>query len=530
MVVPTHFVVVNLEARLHDPLEEMAAFLPSFGVTLLHVHAGEGASVRIEELNEAQMIRMLPDLASFDLEDPYPWARATYRYHRPQILHALRMAMKSWSDEQRQDRTVIVFVGTARTPVDAALLGELPLDVEALFFRRTGTLPLVLRFLVAPRRPFESNADLPLAHLLADLEQTYFALPDFPLPFEKHADLAKPSASPFDTTIWVDGQEGDEVVHFLRALLRTHGDENARLAGNVPPNKHDDAPVPLSDALRIEAERRSLDWLSLCASHHVPRLWTQGLPALGAVLDMEHDKRRRQDPLASVARYERETSWDGNLVVQTYLSQIDTPRPIYEDLAQSDFPYRLTDEDRASKLEMARHLSDLGEFERAAEIAADLLADDPHHRLLNRMLGADLWVAGYRERGAEVLRHCIALTEIDPSLAEAERADEIATLYHLMHDYDAAVSGYERAIDADPLNAHAYEGLILIHRGRGETSLADHWLIAAQRRELELPLVTGGDRIEEAFERERPADFAADDADVERARQRRSRWWSFLKR
>jgi tetratricopeptide (TPR) repeat protein len=530
LFVPTHLVVVNLDARLQDPLEEMAAFLPSFGVTLLHAHEGEGATVRIEEINEAQMIRMLPDLASFDLDDAYPWARATYRYHRPELLHALRMAFKAWADEQRQERTVLVFVGTPRTPVEAALLGELPLDAEALFFRRTGTLPLVLRFVAAPRRPFADEHDLPLAHLLADLEQTYFELPDFPLPFEKHPDLDKPSASPYDTTVWVDAEDASEVVHFLRAVLKMHGKENARLAANVPADKRDENPTPLAAALQLEAERRSLDWLSLCAAHHVPRLWTHGIPALGAVLDMEHEKRRRQDPFASVARYERETNWDSNLVVQTYLSQIEDPRPIHEDLARSDFPYRLTDEDRGSKLEMARYLSDLGEFERAAAIASDLLDDDPHHRLLNRMLGTDLWVAGYRERGREVLRHCIALTEIDPSLGEAERADEIATLYHLMNDYDAAVSGYERALDADPQNAHAYEGLILIHRGRGEAALADHWLAAARRRDLDLPLVTGEDRLEEAFETERPADFAADEPDAERARERRSRWWSFLKR
>jgi tetratricopeptide (TPR) repeat protein len=531
LFLPTHLIVVNLDARLHHPIEEMAAFLPSFGVSLVHVHEGEEATVPIAEINEAQMIRMLPDLASFDLEDPYPWAAASYRFHRPAILHALRTAIKSWFDATHHDRTVILFVGSPRTPVGAALLGQLPLDAEALFFRRAGALPLVVRFLVAPRRPYERDTDLPVAHLLADLEQTYFALPDFPRPFESHSNLDMPSGSPFDTTVWVDGEDGAETIHFLRHVLRLHGDENARFADNAAPRrKGGEKPklTPLYEALRVEGENRSLDWLSLCAAPHAPRLWTHGLPALAAVLDMEHDERRRRDPLASIGRYERETGWDGNLLVQTYLSQIDHPRPIYEDLTKSDFPYRLTDEDRPSKLEMARYLSDLGEFERAAEVAADLLADDPHHRLLNRMLGADLYVAGHRERGREILRHCISLTEIDPTLDEAERADEIATLYHLLSDYDAAISGYERAIDADPLNAHAYEGLVLIHRGRGENALADHWLQAARRRDLELRLATDEDRLEQAFDEPRPeAAAAGDDA---RSRERRSRWWKFLKR
>ena len=92
-----------------------------------------------------------------------------------------------------------------------------------------------------------------------------------------------------------------------------------------------------------------------------------------------------------------------------------------------------------------------------------------------------------------------------------------------MGEYDAAISGYERALEADPLNAHAYHGLVLIHRVRDETALADHWLRAAERRELELPLLAGWDGIEAAFE---PAAAAVDP----RTRERRSQWWKFLKR
>lgn len=531
---PTHLVVVNLDVRLHDAIEEMAAFLPAFGVTILHVHDGEDATVRMTEINEAQMIRMMPDLSSIDLGDPYPWARATYRFHRPALLHAFRSAFKSWADERKQDRTVVLFAGAPRTPLEAALLGELPLDTEALFFRRTGALPLVLRFVVAPRRPPEVEADLPLAHLLADLEQTYFSLPDYPRPNEDHGDLGRPCASPFDTTVWVDGADGTELVHLLRALLRLHGEENGRLIDHLPAQREAGRTAeaaPLEEALAADAERRSIDWLALCAPHFAPRLWTAGLPALAAVLDMDHEPRRKRDPFATIGRYERERNWDANLLVQTYLSQLDHPRPACEDLLRSDFPYRLTDEDRPSKLEMARHLSDLGEFERAAAIGAELLEDDPHHRLLNRMLGADLYIAGQRERGSEILRHCIALTEIDPTLEEAERADEIATLYHLMRDEVAAISGYERAIEADPLNAHAYEGLIMLHRGRGESSLAEHWLLSAQRRDLELPLVTGEDSLDAGLEPEAAAGAAdAPGAEDTKTRERRSRWWNFLRK
>lgn len=530
---PTHLIVVNLDPRLHDAIEEMAAFLPAFGVTILHVHDGEDATVRITEINEAQMIRMMPDLSSIDLGDPYPWARATYRFHRPALMHALRTAFKSWADDRKQDRTVILFAGAPRTPVEAALLGELPLDAQALFYRRCGALPLVLRFLVAPRRPPELETDLPLAHLLADLEQTYFTLPDYPEPFEHHADIERPSASPFDTTVWVDGEDGTEFVHLLRALLRLHGEENGRLSSNFPEGRtvgRTAVASPLDATLSADAHIRSIDWLALCAPHFAPRLWTAGVPALAAVLDMEHEQRRKRDPYATIGRYERERNWDANLLVQAYLSQLDHPGPPCEDLMRSDFPFRLTDEDRPSKLEMARHLSDLGEFERAAAIGEELLEDDPHHRLLNRMLGADLYIAGHRERGSEILRHCIALTEIDPSLEEAERADEIATLYHLMRDEVAAISGYERAIEADPRNAHAYEGLILIHRGRGETGLADHWLQVAQRRELDLPLVADEDRLEEAFEAESSSPESASPGDDAKTRERRSRWWNFLKR
>lgn len=531
---PTHLIVVNLDPRLHDAIEEMAAFLPAFGVTILHVHDGEEASIRISEINEAQMIRMMPDLTSIDLGDPYPWARATYRFHRPALMHGLRTAFKSWADERKQDRTVLLFLGSPRTPTEAALLGELPLDAQALFYRRCGALPLVLRFLVAPRRPPELETDLPLAHLLSDLEQTYFTLPDYPEPFEHHSDIERPSASPFDTTVWVDGEDGNELVHLLRGLLRLHGDENARLSNNFPVERGADRTTkasPLDESLSADGHIRSLDWLAFVATHFAPRLWTSGLPALAAVLDMGHEARRKRDPFATIGRYERERNWDANLLVQAYLSQLDHPGPPCEDLMRSDFPFRLTDEDRPSKLEMARHLSDLGEFERAAAIGEELLEDDPHHRLLNRMLGADLYISGHRERGSEVLRHCIALTEIDPTLAEAERADEIATLYHLMRDEVAAISGYERAIEADPRNAHAYEGLILIHRGRGETGLADHWLQVAQRRELELPLVTDEDRLEEAFEPAAATEVEAGGADSDaKTRERRSRWWNFLKR
>ncbi|MBK6316215.1 MAG: tetratricopeptide repeat protein [Blastocatellia bacterium] len=531
---PTHLIVVNLDPRLHDAIEEMAAFLPAFGVTILHVHDGEDATVRISEINEAQMIRMMPDLSSIDLGDPYPWARATYRFHRPALTHALRTAFKSWADDRKQDRTVLLFAGAPRTPVEAALLGELPLDAQALFYRRCGALPLVLRFLIAPRRPPELEADLPLAHLLADLEQTYFTLPDYPEPFEPHADIDRPSASPFDTTVWIDGEDGTELVHLLRALLKMHGEENERLSANFPAERAAGRATkasPLDEALAADAHIRSIDWLAFCAPHFAPRLWSSGVPALAAVLDMDHEPRRKRDPYATIGRYERERNWDANLLVQTYLSQLDHPRPAYEDLMRSDFPYRLTDEDRPSKLEMARHLSDLGEFERAAAIGEELLEDDPHHRLLNRMLGADLYISGHRERGSEVLRHCIALTEIDPTLAEAERADEIATLYHLMRDEVAAISGYERALEADPLNSHAYEGLILIHRARGETGLADHWLQVAQRRELDLPLVTGDDRIEGSFEDEPTTEAKArGTGELAKSRERRSKWWNFLKR
>ncbi|MCC6744694.1 MAG: tetratricopeptide repeat protein [Acidobacteria bacterium] len=531
---PTHLIVVNLDSRLHDAIEEMAAFLPAFGVTILHAHEGENASVRIAEINEAQMIRMMPELTSIDLSDPYPWARATYRLHRPALMHALRTAFKSWADDRQQDRSVLLFVGAPRTPVEAALLGELPLDAQALFYRRCGALPLVLRFLVAPRRPPELETDLPLAHVLSDLEQTYFSLPDYPEPFEQHADVDRPSSSPFDTTVWIDGEDGTEVVHLLRALLRLHGEENGRLSGNFPAGRSVGRTVsatPIDEALASDAQIRSIDWLALCAPQFTPRLWTAGVPALAAVLDMDHEPRRKRDAYATIGRYERERNWDANLLVQAYLSQLDHPGPPCEDLMRSDFPYRLTDEDRPSKLEMARYLSDLGEFERAARIGEELLEDDPHHRLLNRMLGADLYIAGHRDRGGEILRHCIALTEIDPTLGEAERADEIATLFHLLRDETAAISGYERAIEADPLNAHAYEGLILIHRGRGETGLADHWLQAAQRRDLDLPLVTGEDRLEEAFEPAASSDqAAAAPADDAKTRERRSRWWNFLKR
>lgn len=525
-LLPTHLVVVNLDERLQDDLEEMAAFLPALGVSILHVHRGGHATVPVGELNEAQVLRMLPDAAAPDLDDPYVWAEAEYRYHRPAALHALRAAFKSWSDERGQERTVLLFAGAPRTPLEAVLLGELPLDAEALFHRRTGALPLVLRFLVAPRRPFEGDDDLPLAHLLALLEETYFALPPFAP--ERPAPPGAPAASPFDTTVWVDGAEGSELVHFLRALLRLHGRENERLAANAPavPGAERPPVSPLDSAMRAEGEHRLVDWLSLCATEHAPRLWTGGLPALAAVLDMEHERRRRAEPLASIGRYERERDWEASPLVRSYLDGRE--RPARGGLAGADFPYRITDEDGASKLELSRYLSDAGEFGRAAELAAELLEDDPHNRVLNRLLGADLWVAGHRARAGEVLRRCIALTEIDPALDEAERADEIATLHHLMNDYDAALSGYERAIAADPLNAHAYEGLVLILRARGETALADHWLQAARRRDLALPLVAVEERLEGAFEPEPAA--GGETGGGEAARERRSRWWSFLRR
>ncbi len=528
LFLPTHLIVVNLDARLHYALEEMAAFLPSFGVTLLHFHDGDSATERITPINEAQTMRMMPDLATFDLDDSYPPARATYRLHRPGVLHALRTTIKAWSDEMHHDRTVMLFVGTPRTPIEAAFLGELPLDAAALFVRRAGAPPLTLRFMVAPRRPPEHDFDLPVAHVLSDLEQTYFALPDFPRPFERRQYPDRPSGNPYDTTVWVDGVDGTEVVHLLRTIIRLHGEENARLADHVAPARRTPlTPLPLETALRMEADQRSIDWLSLCSPEHTPRLWMEGLPELNAVLDMGHDRQRRVDPFASIGRYTREKDWDDNDLVQSYLAQLERPRPVYEDLSRSDFPYRLTDHDGPSKLETARYLSDLGEFERAAEITGELIEDEPNHRLLNRILGANLFVAGHHERGREVLRHCISLTESDATLAEAERADEIATLHHLMSDYDAAISGYERAVEADPLNAHAYQGLVLIYRARAEDSLADHWLTAAKRRDLDLPLLTSEDRIDEAFEPARPATTPTEDSHT---RERRSRWWSFLKR
>ena len=74
----------------------------------------------------------MPDLSSIDLGDPYPWARATYRFHRPALTHALRTAFKSWADDRKQDRTVLLFAGAPRTPVEAALLGELPTGAVAV--------------------------------------------------------------------------------------------------------------------------------------------------------------------------------------------------------------------------------------------------------------------------------------------------------------------------------------------------------------------------------------------------------------
>ncbi len=532
LALPTHLIVVNLDARLHHAIDEMAAFLPSFGVTILHAHEHDDANVPTPAVNEAQAIRMLPDMEALNLEDPFAIAQATYRFHRPELLHAFRMAFMAWSDEQGHDRTVIIFVGSPRTPVESAMLGELPLDTAAMFFRRTGALPLVLRLFVAPLRAAQSDSDRPLAHLLADLDQTYFALPPFPPSVEAAAESPTPFANPFDTSVWIDGDDANEIVHLLRAVLRLHGEENARLAGNAPPSKDASAePAALDEVLRADGERRSVDWLSFCDVKHAPRLWTHGLPALAAVLDMSHDARRRTDPFASIAPYTREPNWNASAIVQSYLNAIERPRPSFEDLARSDFRFRITDDDRASKLEMARLLSDAGHFDEAAAIASDLLQDDPHHRMLNRLLGTDLFVAGHRERGREILNHCIALTEIDPSLGEAERADEIATLHLLMSDYAAAISGYERAIEADPNNAHAYQGLVLIHRGRGEQALADHWLKVAQRRELDLPLVSGDDHLEHAFvDRRTPAEMTLPVSGDPHARKRRSRWWGFFQR
>jgi tetratricopeptide (TPR) repeat protein len=527
---PTHLVVVNLDATLHHAIDEMAAFLPSAGVTILHAHEHDDATVPTPLVNEAQAVRMLPDVEALDLDDPFAIARATYRYYRPELLHALRMAFMSWSEERGHERTVMIFVGAARTPAEAIMLGQLPLDATALFFRRTGALPLIIRLFAAPRRPAQSADDRPLANLFADLEQTYFGLPPYPQSIDATTDATTPFSNPFETSVWVDGADGTEIVHFLRALLRLHGDETARLAGNSLAPSGTQECAPLAAALAADAGRRLVDWASLCSETHVPRLWTAGLPAFGAVLDMGHDPRRQSDPFASIAAYSRESNWDANLIVQTYLSMVEHPRPASEDLTRSDFRYRITDEDRASKLEMARQLSDAGQFERAAEIAAELLEDDPNHRMLNRLLGTDLYVAGHRERGREILQNCIALTEIDPMLAEAERADEIATLHLLMNDYAAAISGYERAIDADPLNAHAYQGLILIYRGLGEQPLADHWLQVAQRRGLDLPLVSSDDHLEEAFVDERPEQMATAEESDAGARKRRSRWWGFFQR
>lgn len=532
---PTHLVIVNLDETLHDAIDEMAAFQPSLGVTILHVYRGEHAEVPVGEVNEAQLVRMLPDLASFELEDPYVWATAAYRYYRPNVMQALRAAFKEWSDERQSDRTVVLFVGTPRGPLDAVLLGELPLDAAALFYRRGGALPLALRLFVAPRRTFEGSHDLPLAHLVADLEQTYFGLPAYPLQFEPYPSLDMPCASPFDTTVWIE--QASEVVPFLRDVLRLHGEENARLtAAYRAENGALDVIPSLEATMLADAEHRRLDWLALCSPMHAPRLWTAGLPALMAVLDMGHEKRRARDPLASIGRYTREADWGGNLLAQSYVGQIDFPRVPQEDLARADFPYRITEDDRASRLEMARHLSEAGEYERAAQIAEELLEEEPDHRLLNRLLGTDLYVSGNHARGRAILRRCIALTETDPMLDEAQRADEIATLHHLMRDFDAAISGYERAVEANPENVHAYQGLVLIHRARGEDSLADYWREAAERRGLALPLVAEGSAIEEVLDGPAPEEVSAaavvgavpGPAD-EKARERRSKWWSFFK-
>jgi len=526
---PTHLVVVNLDARLQHPLETMAAFLPHVGVTLFHVHREEDATVRIDDINEAQMLRMLPDLASFELEDPSPWARAAYRYVRPAILHALRLAFKGWSDDAHQERTVLVFVGAPRTPLEAALLGELPLDVEAMFLRRTGMLPLVLRLLVAPQRPSGVEADVAVARVLSDLEQTYFALPDTPAAFEANAWHDTPTSSAFDTTVWIDADDGtDTVVPFLRTILRLHGDENARFAHERPSPKRDSAPS-FDEAAQAASEARSIDWLSLCDAEHAPRLWLDGLGVLTALLDFDAVPDRRTSPLADIRRRERETNWRDVPAAAAFLSLVERPLAPHDDLLRSDFPYRITDEDRPSKLELARHLSDLGAFERAAEVSSELLVDEPGHRLLHRMLGANLYVAGQRERGGEILRNCIAMTEVDASLGEAERADEIATLHHLMGDYDAAISGYERAIEAEPLNAHAYQGLVLILRARGDGALADHWLQSARRRDLELPLLAEAERLDEPFAVPVEA-MPAERGTTGQLRERRSRWWSFLRR
>jgi len=521
---PTHLVVVNFDDRLRDRIDQMAAFLPAVGVTILHMFESDGASIQLTEINEAQLVRMLPDLASFDLDDPYVWAVGVYRYHRPAMLHALRRAMQEWSEQAHNERTCLLFVGAARTPVDAVLLGEFPLDAQALFHRRVGALPLALRFLIAPRRAFASNEDVPLAHLLATLEQTYFELPTLPIDEESYGDYDRARSSPFDMTVWVDGDDGAEAIHFLRDLLRLHGEENATLAEALQPTGVGIVPS-LEAALRADGERRALDWLALCATDFVPRLWTHGLPTLMSVLDVRHNKRRAREPFANVENFTREASWTSNLLVQTYASQFDEANEPQSDLTRADFPYRITEDDRASKLEMARHLSDLAQFDRAAVLAEDLLEDEPNHRVLNRMLGTDLFVAGHRDRARSVLRRCIELTEIDPDLGEAVRASEVATLHHLLREYDAAISGYERALEADPGNVHAYQGLVFIHRTRGEESLADYWIAAARRRGLGLPLVEVDERIEEEFDTLPPTSVI----EPEERAERRSRWWRFLK-
>src|ERR1051325_7224834 len=101
----------------------MAAFLPAIGVSIVHVSGNETATVRVGEITEAQLVRMLADIASFDLEDPHVWATAIYRSHRPAMIHALRRVIQGWSETQQNERTCLVFVGSVNAPITATMLG-----------------------------------------------------------------------------------------------------------------------------------------------------------------------------------------------------------------------------------------------------------------------------------------------------------------------------------------------------------------------------------------------------------------------
>jgi len=463
LFVPTHLFLVNLDEGLHERVESLVKTLSPPGLTVIHAHEGPRATVTVGQVSDERAREMLPDLGKGEVPAGHLLAKARYNFHRPAILKRIREELERWRQEQRHNRTVFIYLAQPSDHLKAVLLSELPTDVNALFFRRYGSLPLTMRLLLAPVRRWQGPEDDPLALCLDFLNAYYFHTPHSP---------GDPYASDFDLVVWLEPREevwSDFLAHILR-LQAAEFEALASFKARPLPRKA----LIIEHLMKAEREKRRLDWLSLCSYPYIPRLWEKGPDALLDLLDFRRQPpNRKKNPWAHLEKMKREASWKGHPLADSFLRRAASLPYHRADIARYDFPFRVSPHDDEGLCEAAIHLSRHKRYSEAEALMRPVVERNPDEPRYLKALGTALYLSGRKEEGGALLLRAISLLTERPYTAH--EADEVGGLYLLLGDFRKAVEWCQKAIELDPTLLHAYQGIILAYQRLGDARGEKHW-------------------------------------------------------